>query len=50
MQNVQDYDLRSSDIADGMQCVARISSVAAFAVFVRRTTICIEDEQLTRVS
>lgn len=32
--------LRSSDIAEGMQCVARISSVAAFEVFVRRTTTC----------
>lgn len=31
---------RSSDIAEGIQCVARISWVAAFAVFVSRTTTC----------
>jgi len=34
-----DHDLRSSDIADGIQCVARISRVVALAVFERRTTI-----------
>lgn len=32
--------LRSSDIAEGMQCVVRMSSVAAFAAFVSRTTSC----------
>lgn len=32
--------LRSSDIAEGMQCVAKISAVAALAVSVRRTTFC----------
>jgi hypothetical protein len=31
---------RSSDIAEGIQCVARMSWVAAFAVFVSRTTTC----------
>lgn len=34
------HALRSSDIAAGMQWVVRISSVAALAVFVSRTTIC----------
>jgi hypothetical protein len=31
---------RSSDIDEGIQCVARMSWVAAFAVFVWRTTTC----------
>ena len=31
---------RSSDMAEGIQCVVRMSWVAAFAVFVSRTTSC----------
>lgn len=31
---------KSSDIAEGMQCVARISGVASFDFFVAKTTIC----------
>lgn len=41
-----DHNLRSSDIADGIQCVARISRVVAFAVFERSTTICIQEDEL----
>lgn len=32
--------LRSSDMAEGIQCVLKMSTVAAFAFFVCRTTIC----------
>ncbi|MFS7980124.1 hypothetical protein Hanom_Chr10g00935641 [Helianthus anomalus] len=34
------HDLRSSDMAEGIQCVNRISRVAFFAILVRNTTIC----------
>lgn len=34
------HALRSSDMADGIQWVERMSNVAALAVFVWRTTIC----------
>jgi len=37
--------LKASDIADGMQCVVRISGVAALAVLVSRTTICAQRHQ-----
>lgn len=35
--------LRSSDIVEGMQCVERMKEVAALAVLVWRTTICLEN-------
>lgn len=43
-----DHDLKSSDIADGIQCVARISRVVAFAVVVRRIgiTVYLENDRL----
>ncbi|KAH7835867.1 hypothetical protein Vadar_030664 [Vaccinium darrowii] len=36
------HDLRSSGVAEGIQCVVRMSSVAALGAFVRRTIICIQ--------
>lgn len=38
----QTYVFRSSDIAEGMQWVARISVVAVLAVWASNTTICTE--------
>lgn len=38
------HALRSSDMADGIQWVERMSKVAAFAVFVWRTTICTNEK------
>lgn len=42
--------LRSSDIAEGMQCVFNISRVAALAVFVWRTTSCSKENNTTQKS
>jgi len=42
--------LRSSEIAEGIQCVVKISTVAALAVFVRRTTICTQKKYQLKVA
>lgn len=42
------YVLRSSDMAEGIQCVVRMSDVADFAVFVWRTTTCINQTRVNK--